>query len=422
MKFKSTTGAVLGACVLTLGVCSAAIANDYAGTPEALIKDGKFFGEVRYRFESVEQNNSLEDAKANTIRTNLGFKTGKYKGFSGLIEGQIVQSIGDDEFNARDGSGTEYSVVVDPDVAHINRAWVQYDAPAQSVIRVGRQFINLDNQRFVGTVGWRQNDQTFDAITLTNNAIEALKLQYSFVDNVNRIFAGPSPADDLESSVHLANASYTFSDALKATAYAYFMEFDNAPAASNRTYGLRATGKLPISENFKLSYEAEYAMQDDYGNNTTNYDLDYYHIAPKLHIGGFTLGAGYEVLEGDGTQGFQTPLATGHKFNGWADAFLNTPNDGLEDLYVHAGYNVKNTGTLADGLKLKAIYHDYEGEQGGDFGSEWNLMAGKSFSLPGEGHPFKKVNVLLKYADFDAEDAPSTDDTEKFWLQVGFKF
>lgn len=393
----------------------------YADDPLALVKDGKFFGEVRYRYENVDQAGIANEANAHTTRVNLGFKTGEYKGFSGLIESQFVQHFGDQDFNSSGNGNTAFPVVADPDTTQLNRAWINYSGIPDTNIKVGRQALNIDNQRFVGTVGWRQNDQTFDAATVTNTGIENLKLQYSYIGNVNRIFGGTTVADDLDSVVHLANASYKFGDWLNLTLYGYLMDFDNAAALSNETYGIRAAGKVAINEDWSFMYEAEYATQEDYANNTANYDENYYHIAPAISGHGLTLKAGYEVLEGDGTNSFKTPLATLHKFNGWADKFLVTPANGLEDMYISAAYKVSDTGTFLDGTKFVAAYHDFQGEESGDFGSEIDLAIGRKFVLPDAGQPFKDINVLLKYADYEAEDGPYTD-TQKFWLQIGVKF
>src|SRR3546814_12023345 len=47
----------------------------------------------------------------------------------------------------------------------------------------------------------------------------------------------------------------------------------------------------------------------------------------------FSLNGNYEVLGSDaGVFAFQTPLATLHKFQGWADLFLTTPSAGVRDL------------------------------------------------------------------------------------------
>lgn len=410
---------------LLLGVSALsilAVTPAYAGDSglDMIFKEGSFFGEMRYRYEMVDQDNALQDADAHTIRTNLGFKTAKYKGFSALGELQIVTSPGDG-YNSLDNGNTQFSVVADPDVTQINRAWIAYDTVADTSVKVGRQALNFDNQRFIGTVGWRQNDQTFDAVTVSNDAIDNVNVKYTYLANVNRIFAGSTPADDLDSASHLVNASYKGSDWFNASAYAYLMDFDNAAALSNKTYGVRVTGKAPISEGIKFAYEAEYATQDDYADNTNDYSEDYYHIAPSVSLNGLTFKAGYEVLGGDGTNAFQTPLATLHKFNGWADIFLNTPANGLKDAYVGASYKFANTNTLLDGAKFGVTYHDFSGDETGDFGSEINASLGKKFKVSDWGLPYDNVNVLLKYADYNAEDAPYVD-TQKLWVQLGVKF
>src|SRR3546814_1461069 len=47
----------------------------------------------------------------------------------------------------------------------------------------------------------------------------------------------------------------------------------------------------------------------------------------------FSLNGNYEVLGSDaGVFAFQTPLATLHKFQGWADLFLTTHSAGVRDL------------------------------------------------------------------------------------------
>lgn len=392
-------------------------------TPESLIKEGGFFGEVRYRYEFVDQNGPApvtDEAKAGTVRTNIGFKTGKYQDFQALLEAQIVQNVGANDFNDTVNGQTNFPVVADPDNEEINQAWLSWSGIEGAEIKLGRQDINLDNQRFIGTVDWRQNDQTFDSIVFNYSGIEKANLSYGYIGNVNRIFGDDNTLGDLDSTSHFANASYAFTDWLKVTGYGYLFEFDRLAARSSQTFGLRGTGKTQINENWSFAYEAEVATQSDRGNNTASYDEEYYHIAPSVSGYGFTFGAGYEVLGGDGANAFQTPLATLHKFNGWADKFLDTPAAGLEDAYVSASYKVTGLNKAVDGTTFTAVYHDFNGDESGDFGSEFDASVGKSFELPTE-LPFEKFNILVKYADYNADDTPYTD-TQKFWLQVGVNF
>jgi hypothetical protein len=393
-----------------------------ANAPETLVKDGKFFGQMRYRYEHVEQSGNSKNANAHTVRTNVGFETGEYNHLKALIEGQIVQSLGPNRFNSTTNGRTAYPTVLDPDTAELNRLWFSWSGIPQTAIKVGRQNLNLDNQRFLGGVGFRQNDQTFDAVRVTNTSIDKLKLQYAHVRNVNRISGGENAQGNLDSKINIVNASYMFSNLFNLTAYGYWLDFDTLSTRSSKTFGVRATGKHKLSDDWTFIYEAEAATQEDYKNNAANYDENYYHIAPGIKGHGLTLKAGYEVLEGDGTNAFQTPLATLHKFNGWADAFLNTPGAGLEDFYVSASYKIKAQNSVLNGIKLKGVYHDFDSHDSasGDLGDELDLSIGKSFLLPDGGQPFKTLDVMLKYADYDGDSGVVS--REKIWLQIGVKF
>lgn len=411
--------ALIMAALLT--TASPSFATTSADDPEVLIKDGEFFGEVRFRYENVDQGGFTNEANAHTIRTNLGYKTGFYNGFQALAEAQIISGIASDNYNSTTNGNTAFPTIADPSGAEINELWLSWSGLPQTTIKAGRQKINIDNQRFIGTVGWRQNDQTYDAATITNSSIKGLDLLYSYTQNVNRIFGNDNTLGDLSSQIHIANASYKFDKWLKLTGYGYWLDFDRLAARSSATYGLRATGKAAINDDWTFFYEAEAAMQEDHANNTASYDENYYHISPGIKGKGLSVKAGYESLGGDGTNAFQTPLATLHKFNGWADVFLNTPANGLEDIYASASYKVSGTDTILDGIKFKAIYHDFEAQNGStDFGDEIDLSLKKSFKLPDAGQPFKKINVELKYSDYNGEGGFAS--REKFWLQIGTKF
>jgi len=401
----------------TILAVSPAMAGD---SLESMLTDGNFFGEARYRYEFVDQDGIAKDANASTMRVNLGFKTGEYKNFQALVEGQLVRNIGSDDFNDSVNNKTEFPTVADPDVEEINELWVSYNGLANTSVKVGRQKVNIDNQRFVGTVGWRQNDQTFDAFSISHSGIQNLDLLYSYIGNVNRIQGDDHTLGDLDTKTHVAHATYAAADWMDITAYGYWLDIERLAARSSKTYGVRLTGDLPVNQDWTFFYEVEAASQSEHGNNTTNYSENYYHVAPGIKGHGFSAKIGYEELGGNGTSAFQTPLATSHKFNGWADKFLNTPASGLEDTYLSASYKVSKTDSVLDGAKLTATYHDFEGDSGGNYGTELDLSVGKAFTLSNTG-PIEKVKVLLKYADYEAEDASYTD-TQKVWLQVGASF
>lgn len=390
-----------------------------------LFNDGKLILDARYRYEHVDQDNTLDHANAQTLRTRVGFQTGKWYGLSGLIEADNTSRIGDASYNnTRNGQGTLVagnSVVADPDGSEINQALLRYDF-AQGNLVVGRQRINLDNQRFVGGVAWRQNEQTYDGLLGQLKPIDKLTLTYAYIDNINTIF-GPgdnrfdnrtNPAN-IEGHSHLLNAQYVVSPALTVTAYNYLLGLDNIanvdqPAMlgnlSSKTYGTRLNGTLA-----GVSYALEYARQRDYADNPLELSSEYYLAELGYTLSGVALKGGLEILGGDSgpdNRAFQTPLATKHAFQGWADMFLTTPADGIKDSYLSASLPLLG-GTLT------GMYHDYRAELGSShYGDEYNL----SYARPIPG--VKGLVGLIKAARYDADDLH--DDTDKLWLQMQYSY
>ena len=242
---------------------------------------------------------------------------------------------------------------------------------------------------------------------------------YAYVDNVNRIFGDDHPNGDLDTQTHIVNASYNGFDFGKFTGYGYLIDLDKMSLSglSSKTFGLRFNGSHDCTqiEGLKWLYTAEYANQSDHGDNTTDYNADYYALEGGVAYKGLTLKAGFESLGSDnnGTVSFQTPLATGHKFNGWADKFLTTPVTGLEDIYAAVSYKFSDINDVIDGTKIAVVYHDFSAEKGGaDYGSEWNAQISRAF--------MEHYSVAIKYADYNAETVST--DTQKLWFTLGAKF
>lgn len=418
---KASKTLPLSAALAALLVSAALPLAAHAGEPEDLIKQGAFYGDIRYRYERVDQDGLPHDAVASTLRTRAGFKTGVYENFQGLFELDLVGRLGKENYNDGKNGKTTYPVIADPLTHEINQAWVSWAGLPQTTVRIGRQVVVLDNQRFIGASGWRQNDQTFDVATVENKSVEDLTLFYGFSGNVNRVFGHDHPQGDWDMRTHMARAAYAWAPWLNIAGYGYWLDIDLAPASSSRTFGVRLTGEEPVSEGLSFFYEAEAAEQHDHGNNPVDYDATYFHLSPGLKWGGLTLAAGFESLEGDGVLAFQTPLASLHAFNGWADKFLTTPANGLEDAYARISYKVSGAGPWLDDTVFDAVYHDFGAENtGADYGDEWNVQIGRTFKTEKTTYPFKEWSFSVKYADYDADDLFT--DTQKVWLSIGTKF
>ncbi|MGH1431375.1 MAG: alginate export family protein [Neptuniibacter sp.] len=369
--------------LLLAAAVAAATPTAYAAESIAeAFQNGSTAVSFRLRFEDVDVGGVSNDAL--TLKSRLTYKTDTLNGFSALFEVDDTTVLGDED----------YTGIADSEYTDVNQAYLAYSA-ADTTVKFGRQRILLDNQRFVGGVGFRQNEQTYDALTLTNKSLPDTTLFYGYISEVNNIFAS-----DAKHETHLLNAKYTGLPFGTVTGYYYQIEPD-AAADSIDTFGVRFTGSQPAGD-AKLLYTAEYASQDQ--NNGSK--PDYYVLEGGVSVSGVTAKLGYEVLESDNGVGFNTPLATKHKFQGWADKFLGTPGTGIEDLYL-------TVGTKVAGVKLLAVYHDFEAETtSADLGSEFGLVVAKQFG--------KNYGLSLKYADYQAGDTGV--DTDKLWLTATANF
>lgn len=398
--------------------------------PDVIAK-GKFSLNVRARYENVDQEGGTPPAHAETIRTRFGYTTAPLYGFQAMIEGENVTAANKDTYAAGAGSPVSRDVIADPTVTEMNQAWLSYTYSASNFmasVKGGRQVFVLDNHRFIGHVGWRQNQQTFDAVATKVTPLKGIDLNYAYLWKVHRIFGDDTSlgagTSDFNSASHVFNGSYTVSPLLKVTGYAYVLDLKNerplAGVANNScaTYGGFLTGTWTFDQEHKgtLSYRGEFAWQTDYADSTLDYETEYYLGELKATYDRFTVSAGYEVLGSDenggaggGVTSFRTPLATLHAFNGWADVFLTTPAAGLKDFYASAGV------TLPGNIPVNFVYHKFDSETGNtDFGHEYDLVVSRKFG--------KNWTVLAKYAKYDGKDAPFAFDKEVFWAEIEFNF
>lgn len=375
---------------------------------------GQINVDLRYRYERVEQD-GLKTANGDPIRLRLGYLTPKLSGFQGFAELEGSTPVFLDDYNDNSNGKDEYAVIADPSEAELNQVWLSYDLIEKTVLRAGRQRILLDNQRFIGNVGWRQMEQTYDAVNLFSSSFGDFSAYCVFIWNVRN-----TASQDVNMQSPLLNFKYTFPGIGSLSAYGYWLDYNDpdnsgpsAFAFSTQTLGLRFDGSREVVDNLNLLYTAETARQEDYQNNPEDYAAHYLHLILGMmvpnsesvvtNIGG---KLGYEVLGSDNNISLKTPLGTNHAFNGWADQFLTAPPEGLRDLYAALYFTWP-------GVKADIVYHDFRADTGGaNFGSEIDLSLTKKFT----------DNYILqaKYADYNADEFKT--DVKKFWLQFTVNF
>jgi len=355
--------------------------------------------DVRLRYENVGQENVLKDADALTVRTRLGYETPDFNDFKAYIEMENNTDLMDD-YNSTRNRKAQYSVVADPDESELNQFFLSYNGFPNTQIKLGRQRIKLDNDRFIGNVGWRQLEQTFDAAIIHNTTIPDTIVSYGFINEIIDIFS-----KHVDINAHIFNVNYKGWSAGTLTGYGYFLDFNNAPTTSQKTFGLRFSGSKQL-DFIKILYTAEFAKQDEYKDSNNSIDSEYIFLEIGADVSFLTAKLGYEQLGEDAFSGFETPLATKHAFNGWADQFLGTPAAGLRDIYFLLSGKIH-------GINLTCVYHDFQSDLGSiGYGTELDFLAVKKFG--------KSYSIGAKYADYNADNF--SVDTEKLWLWTQIKF
>lgn len=407
---KKHTIHLLAAAVSSI-VCAAPTAVSAKTFTESMQQGSSVKVNIRTRFEDVEEE-GLKDSDAWTTRTRLSYQSGAWNGFGVFAEMDDVSEMTnqvDYRTAPNDTQNPGTAVIADPVGTEVNQGFVSYTT-FNNQVKVGRQRLVLDNSRFVGNVGWRQNEQTYDALTFTDKTIRYTNFTYAYIKNVNRVFGEDNAAQgDHDHDSHIVNASYTGFDAGKLIGYAYLLKVDGPiplPAVianTSDTFGFRWQGT--ISESFL--YNLEYAIQQDAGA-AEDKETDYLLAEGIYNISRYSFTLGYEKLGSDeGTYGFATPLATLHAFNGWADKFLNTPVVGLEDKYF-------NVGVTFAGAQALVSYHKYDAVEGdSDYGDELDFSLSRKFGA---------VVWTAKYADYSMGDVASVKDTTKFWVMADWNF
>ena len=383
-----------------------------AGAAGAQAVQIKPLGEARLRYEAVDQDGLAANAEALTLRLRAGVEA-KADRWSALIEGQGNLAIVDDYFDGLHGAATR-PIVADPGNIALTRAQVRYVAPGFAVT-AGRQRIGFDDERFVGSVGFRQNGQSYDAVRAEVTPVKGVKVDLADAWSVRTIW-GIDGAGARQQAVSGDNVFANIGAPTpigKLSGFAYLVDQDEAVMQgfrmSSQSYGARLDGSKPLGK-AKIVWQLSYARQSDWHRNPNDYSADYYLADVAVDLGGPRVGVGYEILGADNgvsLTSFQTPLATGFKFQGWADNFLVTPPDGVRDLYASAGWSWKAVGPLK-AVTLQAVYHDYRSDRAvRSYGDEIDLLASAKLG---------KVTGSVRYAHYNADGFAT--DTDKFWLQL----
>lgn len=360
----------------------------------------------RYRVENVDQDGIADDAIASTLRSRVGVQTGSAFGVSGVLEIDNVSVVGGELYNNSLNGKVNYPLVADPSGTDINQALLRYlSSDSKTQLDIGRQRINQLNQRFLGGVAWRQNEQTLDGYRYQQKLPNNFSVDISHFYNVNRVFGPVGVKADEHGNFNNLLLSWAPAKTQQLVLFHHDYHFDLWAVRSSVTRGADYVGSFINTSSQKLQLHAAFAKQTEGDNSPADFSNNYSRIDANWKVDALNLEVGIETLAGDGKTAVQTPLATLHAFNGFADMFLNTPLNGLQDTWIGAGY------MLHGHCQLAAQYHQYDSDKGSlNYGDEINFTATHNVS--------KQLQLLAKVARYSADTFAK--DTHKLWLGVSY--
>lgn len=397
---------------------------------QSALTQGKASLEIRTRYEYDNDDAAQfftapstkvyrpETATALTNRTILGYKTGDFFGVSASLQFLDVSTIlGVDNFNDGFNGKTDHAKVSDPHQDRILQGFLAWKG-----LKIGRQTLSVDNQRFIGAGAWSQAPKSYTGATFLGNfGLPWMELHAGYLSDVLL-----SDGTHRDANLRFARVRFTPLKALAITPFYYATDVSAytpatvpvgtavTPQSSLQHRGLRADGSWK-----GLLYEASYAQQRPYRDGTeAKVPSSLYRMGMLgYQYQGYSLKVVREALE----SGFSTPDASLHGFYGWSDRVATTSTKGLVDSYLQA-----SAKTL--GLEIEAQYHLFKAETDGTkFGKELDLQVNYPLT--------KSFSVLAKYADYkgDSEATGLTGvgsttklylekDLRKFWFQTTYKF
>jgi hypothetical protein len=383
---------------------AAILACAFALIPVRAAAFGDFSLELRPRWNHIEESDKPLTTEGGTVRVIAGWRSPPLYGFRFTVEGIHTDQFSK-RFNDTFSPTSPYPLLPDPKTTDFNQVHVEYAGLADTRIRVGRQLVRMDNQRWVSDNDFRQIPQLFEGVSVLNTSLANTRLYAARFDRV-RTTSGNDNALELS----LLHAAFNPLPGHGVAAYGYFHDqpqngaFTGFANNSYRVVGARAEGSFPAGP-VEIPYLVEAARQDAYAGGDSRIDARYWRVGAGVTWR--ELVARYdEELKGSngGRYGVQMPLTDFYAFNGWTLHFFNTPRQGLRDRWVTLRHAIGP-------VTLYGEHHRFRSDFGGlDFGRETDV--GVSWSVTGG------ATLRLQHARYDPGGGGIGARVRKTWLTL----
>ncbi|MEM9327703.1 MAG: alginate export family protein [Bacteroidota bacterium] len=357
-QYLTMLGILVALLLLALSAFAQETTNEAQGQDvNPSIGDGEmvFEGRLRYWYAN---DAAAKASHAFTFGTNFGYRSPTYKGFQIYLEGESVMALTPDLFFDGLNDQIDRTVVTDVETIELNQAQIYYTGQLGETkvqFRLGRQAAIVEDERFIGNVSARQDDQTFDAGWVkVQNDKRGFSFEYAYMYQINRLLA---QVGDWRSNSHAFMMSYYKNPLVRVGLFAHLFDFkaDN-PGQSLQTFGFTIDRSEVPQDRVALTYKTAFAYQTDYADNPIAYESLLFNgevgvSLPYIAV----LNVGYELATSDnGVAAFQFPLSTGQRLHRISDKFISPPADGLHNPYVTAEFR-----NLVWGIGGWLGYHTY---------------------------------------------------------------
>ncbi|MGZ5102847.1 MAG: alginate export family protein [Usitatibacter sp.] len=393
-------GAMLAPCAPRAGEPAPAF------TLEESLAQGRFSLELRPRYNRIDESGYPKRTEVGTVRAVAGWRSAPSDwrvALEAIHADHIGSALNDDGAQL---ATSPYPLLPDPRYTGVNQAHVEYSGVDGLRLRMGRQLVRIDNQRWVSDNDFRQTPQLFDGVgavyegiasaELSGGAFWRLRTTSGNTDALRLSFLrgawNPAPG-------HALSAYAIFHDQAQNGAFTGFA--DN----SYRVAGVKAEGSAASIAGIDIPYLLEYAAQRPYAGGDGRIDADYRRAGAGIAGASWALRYDLEVKGSNaGAYGMQMPLTDFYAFNGWTLHFYNTPRQGLRDGWL-------TLRLAAAGVTFYAEHHRFRSDYASlDFGRELDA----SIAGPIGQHAL----LRLQHARYDPASGTTDPRIRKTWLTL----
>ena len=410
------------ACTLAANACATEVAiadsNDAMPVPELTesIGNGRLLLELRPRYALITETIKPESTDVWTLRTTVGWQTAPYRDIRLTAQLIYTDILGPARLNTDPAKffSSEYPLLPDPAYRGINQLFADYSGLPATRLRLGRQILRIDDQRFISDVDFRQTPQVFDGVTVINNSLPETEIQLGEYRRIRTTLGGTNKL-----RLHVLHGAWNPLPDHTLAAYGYWQ--DQAATGSQtgfannaqRIVGTHAEGGFALSEALRVMYYLAYARQNRIGDGDARIKANYNRIGMGLlSTGASTWGTRFDhEVKGSngGIYGFQTPLTDYYAFNGQALQYTSTPPQGLRDTWLTVRAQNEHLGVSMEAHRFRT-----------DFGG---LTLGHEFDATLTYALTRNLLLKLQHAQFRAGDgAPRRNDVDKTWFAITYTY